>query len=123
MTFNIYYNPVGTINRYSLFDIEYYLRFVYGPEGVQSEIHCLPMVKGLTYFLKDKFEDKDFDCEEFIKDAEEIQEIRGFLFEKNNNRPKNRNDASYLHKKVFLPKIEDMISKFVEKYNLGVDRD
>ena len=53
-----------------MFDIEYYQKqSEKNKEEWYSEISCLPCIEGLTWFLKDKFNEPGFDYEQFIKDA------------------------------------------------------
>ena len=61
---------------------------------------------------------------EFIKDAYEIQELRGFLWERHDNKPKALKDASDFHYHGFNHEIESIFEVFVRKYdgmNLNVD--
>lgn len=48
-------------------------------EQVHSEIHCLPIVDGISTLIKESLNNKNFNFDEFIKDATDIQEIRGLL--------------------------------------------
>ena len=100
MTYQIYYIPKGEQNNnrgYTLFDIEYYQKQSDRSKDWYSEIDCLPVVEGIAYFLKDSFKNKDFIFEDFVKDADEIQEIRGLLYERYNNKPKSHTDAHHFH--------------------------
>lgn len=72
-----------------MFDIEYYQKQSDRSKDWYSEIDCLPLVEGIAYFLKDSFKNKDFIFEDFVKDADEIQEIRGLLYERYNNKPQS----------------------------------
>lgn len=125
MTYQIYYSDdLVKDTRKVMFDIEYYLReSERNEEKYFSEIHCVPIVNGLTYFLKDKFkQEEDFDYESFIKDAKEIQEIRGFLFEKCDNKPREHKEAREYHSK-FNKQIYEILSDFALKYNLYINID
>lgn len=89
-----------------------------------SEIHCLPIVKGISNFLKDKLSDNDFVFEEFVNDANEIQEIRRMLYESDfDNRPKPQREAYLWHYNIFGKSLEEKINKFAKKYGLLVNRD
>ena len=121
MTYQICYSPSGEKNRcYILFDIEYYLKKWNSPEGWYSEIDCLPVVEGISYFIKEHLNDKDFNFDEFIEDATYIQEIRGLL-------PKIFGDGSkqktsiyiFLHRE-FEKRLEEMLCYFCDKYNLYI---
>ena len=80
MTYYLGYTPRDKQNTrgFVMFDIEYYKKQnAKNKEEWYSEISCLPCVDGITMFLKDKFNEPGFDYEQFIKDAYEIQEVRG----------------------------------------------
>ena len=122
MIYQIYYSPNGEKNRgYVLFDIEYYLKKLNNSKEWQSEIHCLPLIKGISYFIKEFIKDKYFN--EFIKDATDIQEIRSLLYEQYNNKPKSKSEASNFHYKIFGKFLEGMLNDFANKYGLYIDRD
>jgi len=127
MTYQIYYLPNGSpegSRGYTVFDIEYYMKQVRDKDLWFSEIHCLPCVEGVSRFLKDQLGKEDFDFEQFIKDAYEIQELRGFLWEKHDNKPKVLKDASDFHYHGFNHEIESIFEVFVRRYdgmNLNVD--
>lgn len=88
-----------------------------------SEIRCLTCIKGVTKFLKDKLNDKDFNCDEFVTLGEEIEKIRGLLYERYNNKPKKYSAAKEFHYKVFGKVVEEKIEAFVRKYDLHINRD
>lgn len=126
MTYKIYYNPKGEQNNsrgYTLFDIEYYLKQSDKSKDWYSEIHCLPVVEGISYFLKDAFNNKDFIFEDFVKEADEIQEIRGLLYEYYDNRPKSHTDARNFHYHIFGEVLKEMVNTFANKYGLFVNID
>lgn len=127
MTFQISYKSSLDGKEMLMFDIEYWLTQIDLDEVKWfSDISCLPIVSGLTYFLKDKLsegEKSTFSYQDFIKDATEIQEIRGFLFEKNGNAPKQREIASEFHYRTFYDKIYDLFSDFCQKYGLSLSID
>ena len=126
MTYQIYYIPKGEQNNnkgYTLFDIEYYLNQSDNSEDWYSEIHCLPIVKGIAYFLKDVINDKDFIFEDFVKESDEIQEIRGLLYEHYNNKPKSYVDAHHFHYHIFVKVLKEKINTFADKYGLFVNID
>lgn len=107
-----------------MFDIEYFQKKCDG--GVNkgkwySEIHCLPCIDGLTYFLKDNINDIDID--EFVNDATEIQEIRGLLYERHDNRPREHEYADEFHYHTFRNEIEEMFDKFNKKYGTWLNVD
>ena len=125
MTYQIYYTTKEEKNsrEYLLFDIEYYLKKVDNSEGWYSEISCLPIVEGISYFIKESLNNKDFNLNEFIDDATGIQEIRGLLYERYDNKPKPKSEASNFHYKIFGKILEGMLNDFANKYGLYINRD
>ena len=109
---------------YVMFDIEYYREQSQTKDKWFSEIRCLPCVEGLTHFLKDKFnEDINFDIEEFSNSAIEIQEVRGLLYERFNNTPKENKEANHFHYHVFGETLEKLLNNFADKYGLYINKD
>ena len=127
MTYQIYYKPENSAENsrgYVMFDIEYYCEQSQTKDKWFSEISCLPCVEGLTHFLKDKFtEDINFDIEEFTKAAIEIQEVRGLLYERFNNTPKENKEANHFHYHVFGETLEKLLNNFADKYGLYINKD
>lgn len=126
MVYQIYYIPRGEQNNsrgYTLFDIEYYQNQSDITKDWYSEIHCLPMVEGIARFLKDALNNKDFIFEDFVKDADEIQEIRGLLYERYDNKPKPSIDAHHFHYHIFGKVLKEKIYEFSNKYGLYVNID
>lgn len=125
MVYQICYTPKGAKpgdRGYCMFDIEYYMKqSEKDKEKWYSELHCLPCVDGLTYFLKDKI--NEIDVDQFVKDANEIQEIRGFLYERNDNRPKEYEEANEFHYHKFRKTFEDILNNFKYKYDLWINVD
>lgn len=125
MTYKIIYRSNGIENRSGemvMFDIEYYLK-KFENKLWYSEIDCVPIIKGLTCFLKDRFEDENFNHIEFMEDATYIQEIRVDLYEKNDNKPKVFNDAQNFHYMVFGNHLTEKLRWFAEKYGLVINVD
>ena len=130
MTYYLGYTPRDKQNTrgFVMFDIEYYKKQdKKNTEEWYSEISCLPCVDGITMFLKDKFNEPGFDYEQFIKDAYEIQEVRGLLYEHQwngqNNCPKSSKDADNFHNHIFRKVIEKLFDDFTKKYGLWINRD
>ena len=130
MTYYLGYTPRDKQNArgFVMFDIEYYKKQnEKNKEEWYSEISCLPCVDGITMFLKDKFNEPGFDYEQFIKDAYEIQEVRGLLYEHRwngqNNCPKPSKDADNFHYHIFGKVIEKLFDDFTKKYGLWINRD
>ena len=126
MTYKIYYIPKGEANYckdYTMFDIEYY-EIPSGKDGEWfSDLLNLPVVTGIACFLRDNLNDKDFNFEEFVKDAEDISWLRGLLHECYDNKPKTSTEAEHFHYHVFRPVLEEKIKAFAKKYGLFIDVD
>lgn len=127
MVYQIYYTPKDSKNNDRgnvMFDIEYYLsKSEVKNDYWFSELSCLPRVKGIVSFLKDKRNDENFNYDEFVELAEEIQEIRGLLYERYNNRPKQYDEANEFHYTFFGKILEEKLETFANKYNLHINID
>ena len=130
MTYYLGYTPRDKQNArgFVMFDIEYYKKQnEKNKEEWYSEISCLPCVDGITMFLKDKFNEPGFDYKQFIKDAYEIQEVRGLLYEHQwngqNNCPKSSKDADNFHYHIFRKVIEKLFNDFTKKYGMWINID
>ena len=110
-------------NNVALFDIEYYLVSNEKNDTWYSELHCLPRCRGISYFLKDNLNKEGFDLGEFIKDSEEIQELRGWLWEKHNNNWADLETCRERHYHKFKPELDEIIRKYCEKYGLFIHID
>lgn len=126
MVYQIYYIPKGEQHNsrgYTLFDIDYYQKQSNNSKDWFSEIDCLPVVEGIAYFLKDALNNKDFIFEDFVKESDEIQEIRGLLYERYDNKPKPQIDAHHFHYRIFGKVLKEKIDAFCKKYGLYVNID
>lgn len=127
MTYQIYWESKDVENdakRYVLFEIELYQKHADNSFDWISEIHCLPIVKGISNFLKYKLGSNDFVFEEFVNDASEIQEIRRMLYESDfDNSPKPQREIYLWHYNIFGKALEKKISEFAKKYGLLINRD
>ena len=125
MVYQIYYIPKGSEENsrgYTMFDIEYYLTYSDYAKGEWfSEIHCIPIAEGFIRYMKDV--PKGFDYEQFIDDADEIQEIRGLLYEKYDNKPKSLDEARDFHYRVFGKILREKLDAFCEKYGCFLNID
>lgn len=118
--------PKGEANcckDYTMFDMEYYKEPSGKDEEWFSDLHNLPVAEGIAYFLRDNLNDKDFNFEEFVKDAEDISWLRGLLYECYDNKPKTFTEAQHFHYHVFRPVLEEKINAFAKKYGVFVDVD
>ena len=105
-----------------LFDIEFFQNKV-GDNAWSSELHVLPCVEGITRFLQSKRNDDKFNYDEFISDAYEIQELRGWLYERDGNKVTTLEENDKLHYKKRLPYLKDIFKIFANKYGLYVSED
>ena len=103
-----------------LFDIEYNLVKVPGKNLWYSELDCLPLVRGITIFLRDNISNQNFNIEDFIRDGEAIEELRGFLYERHDNRPKTYDKASDFHYHSFKNEMDELLKSFCHKYGLDI---
>ena len=113
-----------------LFDIDYYLKEDEDTNASQwndrqwfSEINPISCIGGITHFLKEKFQEPNFDCEDFINDAHQIEELRGLLYETYNNQPKSYEDAQQFHYNIFGVKLKQILNDFCDKWGFYLDID
>lgn len=107
-----------------LFDIEYYQKQNEKDKNLwYSEIHCCPCVRGIGTFIKDKLNEPGFDYEQFINDAEEIEEIRGLLWERHNNKSRPNKEAYDFHYHQFGKELKEILVTFTEKYGMWIRED
>lgn len=120
MIYYIKYKTEG--NRYTMFDINCFEECDYSSGLWNVECDSTLIVKGLTFFLKDHFNKDNFDFLSFIKEATELQEIRGFLWEMHSNKPTTLEKCDKFYKS-FSKEIEEKIKNFVKKYGLILETD
>lgn len=124
MIYYINYNKDG--EKYTMFDIEYYLKeFNKEKKEWLSEIYCSIVPNGYTNFVADKLRGEAFETfklKEFIQDVNKIVNLRGFLYEWHNNNPRLYSEAKKFHNE-FGDKLKKILTKFVEKYNLSLEVD
>jgi hypothetical protein len=124
MIYYIKYNANGEL--YTMFDIEYYLKeFNSEKAEMLSEIHVSIIPNGYTHFVADKLREEafeSFNLEDFIKDVNKINNLRGLLYEWYDNRPRQLSDAKIFHNE-FGDKFKKILTEFVEKYNLSLEVD
>ena len=125
MTYYIGYTPKWEKDSRGvvMFDIEYYKNRLGDGHNWHSDIRCCPCVKGLGAFLRDRLQDYDFNYDEFIKDATDIEEVRGLLWERYDNRPKNSKESDEFHYHTFGDVLDKLLNDFAQKYGLWVNRD
>lgn len=122
MTFQIYWGEDFTKHRgYTMFDIEYYQTRV-DKNKWQSEIHVLPCVEGLVRYTFAQKDNPDFYIEDFIRDSEEIQELRGWLWERDGTHNQPSEDSN-LHYGDRYKYIDSKLHDYAKKYGMYVSRD
>ena len=121
MTYQIYYRPKDTVmlNGYRMFKIQYFnTLFSSSYDDDCSEISASSYVKGITYFLKDKQNDKNFDYDEFVNLSEEIQGMNGIVSEQ----PiKGKSICRVGQKMLLKASVKEKLEAFAKKYNLLID--
>jgi len=118
MTLQIFLESDFTKHRtYVMFDIEYYKTKSKYDNKWYSEIRVLPRVEGIAKYVHSRKNDDTFNLEEFIKDAEEIQELRRWLWEIEGNKDETK------HYKSRYKYIETILTNFAEKYKLYINKD
>ena len=128
MVFQIYFGERG-MEYNVLFDIEVYLKKEERLGGEwQSEIHSSAFGSAFAnYFFSVNIQeliDKGSYISDMVKDAKELEELRGWLYEIANffNTPINMTLASERHKKV-VAYVKEKVYAFADKYNLNVNED
>lgn len=122
MIYQIYYeNETG--HRQVMFDIEVYISEVkenknYGKWYV--EMHSDSFVSGVVDFIVDKLDRNQKD--EFKTDCEELEELRGWLWETHSNYPRTMKEASD-DRTIWMEYIKDKVYTFSKKYGLYVNED
>lgn len=128
MVFQIYFGERG-MEHNVLFDIEVYLNKEERLGGDwQSEIISRAFGSAFTnYFFNVNIQeliDKGSYISDMVKDAKELEELRGWLYERADfsNTPINMTWASERHKKV-VAYVKEKVYAFADKYNLNVNED
>lgn len=128
MVFQIYFGERG-MEYNVLFDIEVYLKKEERLGGEwQSEIHSSAFGSAFAnYFFSVNIQeliDKGSYISDMVKDAKELEELRGWLYERADfsNTPINMTLASKRHKKV-VAYVKEKVYAFADKYNLNVNED
>lgn len=131
MVFQIYFGERG-MEHNVLFDIEVYLNKEKQLGGDwQSEIISSAFGSAFTnYFFSvnmqeiQELNDKGSYISDMVKDAKELEELRGWLYERADfsNTPINMTLASERHKKV-VAYVKEKVYAFADKYNLNVNED
>lgn len=120
MVFQIRWTEDYTKGHYALFDVE-----IWETKGVTNkwytELRAHSLVEGITRYLMAQNDNVNFNVEEFIKDAYEIEELRGWIWEvafytikENNTQDAHKQKCDYVRNKM---------KAFCEKYGCYLNED
>lgn len=125
MIYQIIYKSPNDNKEYCMFDIEYYKDHPeYCKDKWISEIRCTTIVEGLVMFVRDMIQAKEnFDCATFIEDAAQLQEVRGLLFEKFDNKPRTDRESDVFHYHIFAKSLRLLLDAFCDKYGCRLNVD
>ena len=122
MVYQIYYGEERP--RQTLFDIEYYLTLDDTKKDTDErwyvELHCRPILSESVRFVRDIL--KPELVEDFIKDCAELEDLRGWIWERHRNW--NRDiDTAKKDYNTWMVHIEERINSFCDKYGLNLNTD
>jgi len=122
MVYQIYYGDKRPGE--TLFDIEYFLTFDESKKDTDErwyvELHSTPVLSESVRFVRNIL--KPELVEDFIKDCAELEELRGWIWERHNNRLRTMEDAQK-DKTEWGKYIEERIKTFCDKYGLYLNVD
>ena len=122
MVYQIYYGDKRPGE--TLFDIEIYLMYEEYMKDQEDkwmvELHCTPVVSSSVNFVRNVLRPELVD--DFIRDCEEIENLRGWIWERHSNKPRTVVEATKdeINWKKY---IEGRIKYFCEKYGLYLNVD
>ena len=109
-----------------IFDIEFYLKDDNFRDGRlwYSELHVVTMVKNLLIWYKNNQHNFTEEAEqELLNDIHEIDNLRGWLWEKEKNWATSSEKARRRHDRDFLPKLRKIVNDFANKYGFEINED
>ena len=118
-------------NTYTLFDIDIWLKpreCVYEhdkwvkDENWHSELQESTNSRWIAKFVFEQIHDEET-LNEFIKDCEKIDWLRGYLHEEHTNYWLPKDQAKYALYHNYLPDIKKVIFDFADKWNLKINED
>ncbi len=118
-------------NRYTLFDIEIWLkprecRYENGgwvkDETWHSELKCSNNVRGIARFVFEQIHDEET-LNNFMKDCDNINWLRGYLHEEHTNYWLPMQEASNMLYYNHLPDIKKVIFDFADKWHFLINED
>ncbi len=108
----------------TLFDIEYYLTLDESKKDTDErwyvELHSSPVLSESVRFVRDIL--KPELVEDFIKDCAELEDLRGWIWERHRNWLRTMEDAQK-DKTEWGKYIEERIKTFCDKYGLYLNVD
>lgn len=127
MVFQVYFGEnIDTDRRKVLFDIEFYLTYYTNNDDEKlwySEIRTLPIAENFVDYVLQNKSFSDDKWNKFKKYCENIEWLRGWLYEVNDNKSLPMKEASDRHYKNFLPKLKEMIHNFAKEFDLMINED
>ena len=122
MVYQIYYGDKRPGE--TLFDIEYYLTLDESKKDTDErwyvELHSSSFISGAVHFICGVL--KPELREEFIKDCDELEELRGWIWERHNNRLRTLDTAQKDYAE-WGKYIKERIDTFCDKYGLYLNVD
>lgn len=119
MVYEIYYGDKRPGE--TLFDIEYYLKINERENDKwYVELRSSSFISGAINFICDVL--KPELREQFIRDCSELEELRGWIWEKHKNNPRTRQEASK-DRDEWGKYVEGKIRSFCNKYGLYLNID
>ena len=122
MVYQIYYGEKRPCE--TLFDIEYFLTLDESKKDTDEnwyvELHSISFISGAVHFICDVL--KPELREDFIKDCDELEELRGWIWERHNNHLRSIDDAKKDYRE-WMVHIEERINSFCDKYGLNLNTD
>lgn len=119
MVYQIYYGDKRPGE--TLFDIEYYIKESDQEKGKwMVELHSLSFISGAVHFICNEL--KPELREEFIKDCEELEELRRWIWEMHKNFPRPIQEASKDQNEWNIY-IKEKMKTFCNKYGLYLNID
>lgn len=120
MVYKIYGNKAPYSGK--MFDIELYLtKNELEEDSWYVELHSISFISGSVEYIKKHLSDDKID--DFINDCITAEELRGWLWESEDNYCRTKLEAEDFMNKEIRPKLETMINKFITKWGLYLATD
>ena len=103
-----------------LFDIEIYMKPDKGEDLWHVELHSHSFISGAIDFILDNLDKSKRD--EFKKDSEELEELRGWIWERHQNGPRMRHYANS-DMRDWTAYVDAKLRGFCDKYGLHLNID